>query len=453
METIDIVVAQTPVLYLAQLVLGLGIGFMLTYFSRVYSRIYLHTWSFSAYTFCVHAIAFAYLTSTFGTDPVLRAVAGLISTVFHSLHLSFAFIGVYEAIHRKRIKPTANRLLIALAIGVGVINTAAFAIDPKDFIYQVGTLDLLTFGCFFVSGCMLLLARRHGIGVNLVAMCFIAYGLAHLYDLSAVIMFIMGRTMVLSGILGIIKIVVTGLVGFGLIIWLLEDEQAELRKTNKELDKLIYSTSHDLKAPVASVLGLIAVARINLIDEKTSEFLRLIEDRVKKLDRVIGDILGLWRVRKSELKYEIVDFNALLADSMADVKFLAGGKNIDIRYLESSSNRFVGDYSLTKMVLGNLLSNAVKYHSPNKPDPYIQVLFEKAMGKVSFSVADNGEGIDEQHHQKIFDMFYRASENSNGTGLGLYIVKETLARIGGSVELESKKGRGTTFTITLDQPA
>jgi signal transduction histidine kinase len=452
MGMMDIVAAQTPVLYLAQLVLGLGVGIMLTYFSRVYSRIYLRTWSFSAYTFCGHAVAFAYLTSTFGSDPILRTIAGLLSAVLHNLHITLAFIGIYEAIHQTQIKSAANRLLIALPIGAAVITTAAFGIDPKDFIYQIGTLDLLTFGCFFVSGFMLLFARRHGIGVNLVAICFIGYGVAHLYDLTAVIMFIMGKRMLLPGVLGIIKVVVTAFVGFGLIIWLLEDEQAELRKSNKELDKFIYTTSHDLKAPVASVLGLIALAKINVIDEKNSEFLRLIEDRVKKLDRVIVDILSLWKVRKLELKYETLDFNTLFADSIADVKFLADGKKIDIRYLESSSNRFIGDYSLTKMVLGNLLSNAVKYHSPHKPDPYIHVLFEKDMGKVSFSVADNGEGIDEQHHDKIFDMFYRASENSNGTGLGLYIVKETLARIGGSVELESKKGTGTTFTIILEQP-
>jgi signal transduction histidine kinase len=453
MEMKDIVAAQTPVLYLAQLVLGLGIGIMLTYFNRVYSRVYLRTWSFSAYTFCVYAVAFAYLTSGTGTDVIVRIIAGLLSAVFHNLHLVFAFIGVYEAIHRKRIKSTVNRLWIALSIGLGVITTAAFGIDPKLFIYQVGTLDLLTSGCFVVSGCMLLFTRMRGIGVNLVAMCFISYGLAHLYDLSAVIMFIMGKTMVLPMVLVVIKVVVTALVGFGLIIWLLEDEQAELRKANKELDKFIYSTSHDLKAPVASLLGLIAVSRISVIDEKTSEFLRLIEDRVKKLDGVIADILDLSKVKKTELKYEMVDFNAIFADSMADVKFLADGKKIEIRYRESSSNRFVGDYGLTKMVLGNLLSNAVKYHAPHKPDPYIQVLFEKAMGKVSFIVADNGEGIDEQHHQKIFDMFYRASDSSNGTGLGLYIVKETLARIGGSVELQSKKGTGTTFRVTLEQPA
>ena len=449
----DIVAAQTPVLYLAQLVLGLGIGLMLTYFGRVYPRIHLKTWSYSAYTFCVHAVAFAYLTSSIGTNPMFRTITGLLSAVFHNLHVVFAFIGIHEAIHLKKIRSSTSRLLIALAIGAGVVTTAAFAIDPKDFIYQVGILDLLTSGCFIISGSMLLFARKHGIGVNLVAFCFVAYGLTHLYDFTAVILFMMGKKVLLPEVLGVIKVVVTALVGFGLIIWLLEDEQVELKKANKELDKFIYSASHDLKAPVASVLGLITVARINVIDEKTTEFLRLIEDRVKKLDRVIGDVLSLSRVKKPELKYEIVDFNALFADSIADVKFLADGKNIDIRYMESSSNRFLGDYSMTKMVLGNLLSNAVKYHNPRKSDPYIQVHFEKAMGKVSIIVADNGEGIDEQHHQKIFDMFYRASESSNGTGLGLYIVKETLARIGGSVELQSKKGTGTTFKVILDQPA
>ena len=449
----DIVAAQTPFLYLAQFVLGLGIGIMLTYFSRVYARIYLRTWSFSAYTFCIHAVSFAYLTSNSGTDPMLRTVAGLLSALFNDIHIVLAFIGIYEAIHRKSIGKTLYRSLLALAIGVGAVCAAACAIDPKDFIYQIGTLDFITGTSFVIGGLVLLLTRHlHGIGVKMVALCFIGYGLTHLYDLRAVILFVMGETILLPNLLGIVKIVIIALIGFGLIIWLLEDEQAELRKSNKELDKFIYSTSHDLKAPVASVLGLIAVARMDVMDEKTSEFLRLIEDRVTKLDGVIGNILSISKAKKTELKYEIVDFNALFADSIADVKFLADGKKIDIRYLESTSNRFLGDYSLTRMVLGNLLSNAVKYHSPHKPDPYIQVYFEKAMGKVSFVVADNGEGIDEAHHQKIFDMFYRASESSNGTGLGLYIVKETLARIGGSVELKSKKGTGTTFKITLDQP-
>lgn len=450
----DIVAAQTPFLYLAQFILGLGIGLMLTYFSRAYARIYLRTWSYSAYTFCVHALSFAYLTSTFGNDPMLRTFAGLLSALFNNAHIVLMFIGVYEAICRQSLKKTLFRLYMAAGIGLGAISAAAFAIDPNDFIYQIGSLDLVTGGSFVIGGWVLLFTRDlRGIGVKVVAVCFILYGFTHLYDLRAVVLFVMGEKILLPQLLGLVKIVLIALIGLGLVIWLLEDEQVQLRKTNRELDSFIHSTSHDLRAPVASVLGLITVARGEVKDHNAANYLRLIEDRVVKLDRVIADILNIFKVKKSELKYEIIDFNVLFADSISDVRILAEGKKIDIRYMESQSNRFLGDYSLTKMVLGNLLSNAVKYHSPGKPDPYIQVDFEKTMGKVSFVVADNGEGIDKEHHDKIFDMFYRASENSQGTGLGLYIVKETLARIGGSVELDSKKGKGTTFKIILEQPA
>jgi signal transduction histidine kinase len=449
----EVVASQTPFLYLAQFVLGLGIGIMLSHFSRVYSRIYLRTWSYSAYTFCTHVILFAYLTSPYSTDPFIRTACGLVSSIFNNIHIALMFIGIAEAIRRKAVKKTPRRTLIAVAIGIGAITAAAFAINPKDFIYEIGSVAFIT-GVSFVTGGVLLLvpASLRGIGVKIVGGCFIAYGVIYLYDVNAVILTLRGEEFLLPET-GLIKLVLIALIGLGLMIWLLEDEQAELRKTNKELDSFIYSTSHDLRAPVASVLGLVNVARIDTRDAKSLEFLNLIEGRIQKLDHVITDILNLSRVKKTELRYENVDFNALLADSMADVKFLEGSRQIEIRYFESPGNRFIGDYSLTKMVLGNLLSNAVKYHSPTKADPYIEVQFEKADGQVSFVVADNGEGIDAEHHKKIFDMFYRASEKSQGTGLGLYIVKETLARIGGSVVVKSRRGTGTTFKVTLEQPA
>jgi signal transduction histidine kinase len=378
----------------------------------------------------------------------------LISSIFNNIHIVLMFIGIAEAIWHRAVKKTPRRALILIAIGAGAVTAAAFAIDAKDFLYEVGSIAFIS-GVSFVTGGVLLLITRslHGIGVKIVGGCFIAYGVTHLYDVNVAVLALGDTITVTLPETGIIKLVLIALIGLGLVIWLLEDEQAQLRKTNRELDSFIYSTSHDLRAPVASVLGLINVARIDTRDGKSLEFLNLIEGRVQKLDAVISDILNLSKVKKTELRYENVDFNALLADSMADVKFLEGSRKIEIRYFESPTNRFVGDYSLTKMVLGNLLSNAVKYHSPTKPDPYIEVQFEKAAGQVSFVVADNGEGIADEHHKKIFDMFYRASEKSQGTGLGLYIVKETLARIGGSVEVKSRKGTGTTVKVTLEQPA
>lgn len=106
---------------------------------------------------------------------------------------------------------------------------------------------------------------------------------------------------------------------------------------------------------------------------------------------------------------------------------------------------------MTKMVLGNLLSNAVKYHSRDRELPFVEVKFEKGDGSVAFTITDNGEGIPPEHQEKVFDMFYRASTTSQGTGLGLFIVKETLARIHGTIQMASHYGRGTTFTVSLEQ--
>ena len=105
-----------------------------------------------------------------------------------------------------------------------------------------------------------------------------------------------------------------------------------------------------------------------------------------------------------------------------------------------------------KTVLGNLFSNSVKYHDLGKADPYIQVFYRKLEGKVQLDVEDNGQGIRTESLDKIFDMFYRASSSSDGTGLGLYIVKESLAKLKGTIFVKSYHGTGSTFTILLPQP-
>ena len=101
--------------------------------------------------------------------------------------------------------------------------------------------------------------------------------------------------------------------------------------------------------------------------------------------------------------------------------------------------------------MSNLIYNGVKYHRSQLADPFISVKFKKEEDNVSILVADNGEGIAKEHQAKIFDMFYRASANSDGTGLGLYMVKEVLDKINGTITVKSTLGKGSVFTVTLDQ--
>lgn len=164
---------------------------------------------------------------------------------------------------------------------------------------------------------------------------------------------------------------------------------------------------------------------------------------------VISDILQLARSTKAELRLEQIDFNKLLQDVIADVKFNKGAKEIRLEYTPSPSHQFVSDYNQAKIILGNLIGNAVKYHQHEQADPFIAVRFNTTSSEIVIEVEDNGSGIAKQHQEKIFNMFYRASTQSDGTGLGLYIVKEAINKLRGSIVLTSEKDKGSTFKVRL----
>src|SRR5690606_22991173 len=97
----------------------------------------------------------------------------------------------------------------------------------------------------------------------------------------------------------------------------------------------------------------------------------------------------------------------------------------------------------------NLMSNAIKYHSLEQPDPFLKIRISTSERGAKIEIEDNGSGIEPSYHQKIFEMFFRASEKSFGSGLGLYIVKQVIDRLNGTISLKSEVNYGTIFTITL----
>jgi signal transduction histidine kinase len=175
----------------------------------------------------------------------------------------------------------------------------------------------------------------------------------------------------------------------------------------------------------------------------------MIEQRIKKLDAVIGDILQLSRSSKAELKIELVDFNNLMAEIVSDIKFNQGADKIQLHYSSNPEHLFKSDAAQVKIILNNLVTNAIKYHRLNQDDPFIKVSFQKHNAAVVITVSDNGEGIAPDNQDKIFEMFYRASSSSDGTGLGLYIVKEAVNKLNGKIEVESRLHVGSTFIVTL----
>jgi len=177
----------------------------------------------------------------------------------------------------------------------------------------------------------------------------------------------------------------------------------------------------------------------------------MIRTCVNRLDGFIQDILNYSRNTRQELKYETINFRQLLAESRSNLKYLKGETMIRIKGEISDFTPFHSDITRISVILNNLLSNAVKYSDRSKADPYIEVTISTEANRCTITIADNGIGIHPDHQNKIFEMFYRISHNVAGSGLGLYIVKETVNKLKGTIQLVSRPGEGSIFTISLPE--
>ena len=226
-------------------------------------------------------------------------------------------------------------------------------------------------------------------------------------------------------------------------------KNSDLIKANSELDKFVYSASHDLKAPLASVSGLIKLVKFDLKDEKYLDYLDKMETSISKLNNFINDIVNYSRNSRLEVQQIEVNLSELIAEVQEGLNYLENADKIQFLYNFDSLKIIKSDYSRLRVVISNLVSNAIKYHNLHQKNPYISIRTEKRNGAAVIKIEDNGLGINKNSINKIFDMFYRGSEMSNGSGLGLYIVKETIMKLQGQIYVESVVGEGTTFTVEI----
>ena len=229
----------------------------------------------------------------------------------------------------------------------------------------------------------------------------------------------------------------------------IQDKNEELIKANSELDRFVYSASHDLRAPLSSLLGLINISKLTTKPEELTNHLNMMEGRVLHLDSFIKEIINYSRNSRLQLQTDTVNLLTLITEVMDSLRFSERAAHINIEILVSPQLHILADANRLKVVLTNLISNSIRYADFTKKNPFIKIEAIRIEDKTKILVTDNGQGIAKEHHDKIFDMFYRASENSKGSGLGLYIVMETLTRMGGSIEATSEHGSGSTFSIIL----
>jgi PAS domain S-box-containing protein len=229
----------------------------------------------------------------------------------------------------------------------------------------------------------------------------------------------------------------------------LHEKNDALTKANQELDRFVYSASHDLRAPIASLLGLIKVARLEKSVEAIDLLLNLQEKSLIKLDTFIRDIVDQSRNARMPIAAEEIDCKKMIDAIFEQFHFLESLPQIRKYITIEQSHQFKSDSRRIEIVLKNLISNAIKYADLNKPDPTINIHVKINLNQALITVADNGEGIVSELKNKIFDMFFRASEKSNGSGLGLYIVKEVLEKLNGYIDVKSEFGLGSSFAVVI----
>lgn len=229
---------------------------------------------------------------------------------------------------------------------------------------------------------------------------------------------------------------------------ILEQNQA-LVKTNAELDKFVYSASHDLRSPLSSVLGLINLAEKHPMDDDLRFFFKLIKDRIFNLDNFIKEITYYSQNARLELEESEINLLELVNECIDGLKHAEDAHGLDFQVEIPADYLMMADSRRLKVIINNLISNSIKYADKAKPDRYLKVKAFVSSTHHGIVVEDNGIGIEAQYQSRIFDMFYRASEKSQGSGLGLYIVKETIAKMNGFIEVHSEITKGSVFTVLL----
>lgn len=231
----------------------------------------------------------------------------------------------------------------------------------------------------------------------------------------------------------------------------LRKQNRELIKINKELDSFVYSVSHNLRAPLMSVLGLINLIQLESKkgDQALTDYLAMMQHSIHKLDDTLKEILDYSRNARSALRVTPVDIRSVIGESIDRMKFMEGSENLRKAIHIAAPVPFYTDAYRLSVIINNLVSNAIKYRDSQKRESVLEIRATVSESGLELIFADNGIGMSEAHLSRIFEMFFRATEKSDGAGLGLYIVKETVDKLGGTLVVQSKTGEGSAFTVTL----
>lgn len=216
---------------------------------------------------------------------------------------------------------------------------------------------------------------------------------------------------------------------------------------NAELDAFFYRISHDLKGPIASLLGLSELAKMEVKDEPARGYLEKQHSQVERLNNIITGLINLTQLNHADLGKQDIEFDKMIDECVASFQGMPNFSNITFRKIVEANISFQTEWTLLNAIIQNLIENAIKYS--RRQSPFVEIRVRHENGYIILEVEDNGQGIAPEHQVRIFEMFFRATPNASGRGLGLYILKRSVDKLKGTIDIKSELSVGSTFTVRL----
>ncbi|MCH7398970.1 hybrid sensor histidine kinase/response regulator [Belliella sp. DSM 107340] len=229
----------------------------------------------------------------------------------------------------------------------------------------------------------------------------------------------------------------------------LKDKNERLKKVYSEMNQFVYSLSHELRGPLMSISGVSKLAKTETDDQNILEYFDMIDSATLRLDDFIYKMLDFYRSTKIDTKASEIFFQEIIDEQLLEYKEKLGLDDVNIEIKIDQQEKFFSDDSKLRVIINNLFSNAYKFQKSDGGGKSIKLKITVKDKSAIIEIEDNGIGIEEKFQTEVFNLFHRATQRNVGSGLGLYMVKESVIQMGGKINLVSKLDHGTIFTITL----
>lgn len=226
----------------------------------------------------------------------------------------------------------------------------------------------------------------------------------------------------------------------------LKNRDIELNRVKHELDQFIYHASHELRGPLATMLGVVNLIEYEKDPESVNQYCGILKERIHGLDNLLKSIVAISLNNKSRVVDDTIEWLEIVPSVLRE---FSSNHRVETGFSIEQTYPFHNDLTRIRIILKNLVSNSVKYVNPTASKSIIQVIVQSGPDFATVIVRDNGIGIDTEYVNDIFKMFYKATAQAKGHGLGLYTVKVMMDKLNGKVKVESRLGEGTTFTLTI----